>query len=197
MLWGLMLMCQQLSRILSGTELRKCSVCNLEKPIEDFPKRGKGILDRRKMCNDCYKEKRRESWRKHDLIRNSRRREQWKNNPEYRERNKHAVARYRKRNHEILIEKSRYNWNVIRTTVIMRYGGKCTCCGEVSIEFLALDHINGGGNKLRKEKGHMPSKLYRVLYKQTELDPSFRILCHNCNTSYGHYGYCPHQSRSK
>src|ERR1035437_10247647 len=38
-----------------------------------------------------------------------------------------------------------------RERVIKNYGGKCVCCGENKIEFLAIDHIEGGGRKHRAE----------------------------------------------
>jgi len=39
----------------------------------------------------------------------------------------------------------------IQLEAIAYYGGKCYCCGETIATFLALDHINGGGNKHHKE----------------------------------------------
>lgn len=76
-----------------------------------------------------------------------------------------------------------------RDNVISAYGGKCSCCGESNIEFLAMDHINKDGNVHRKS---VPtSRIYRWL--EVHGYPSgFRILCHNCNMSLGLYGYCPH-----
>jgi hypothetical protein len=36
------------------------------------------------------------------------------------------------------------------------------------------------------------------LYLRTHGYPSgFRVLCHNCNFSFGHYGYCPHQAAAQ
>ncbi len=76
-----------------------------------------------------------------------------------------------------------------RNTVIFHYGGKCACCGEVKIEFLCIDHINGNGNSHRKEIGN---NIYRWLI-DNNFPQDFRVLCHNCNMSLGLYGYCPHQ----
>ena len=76
-----------------------------------------------------------------------------------------------------------------KTDVIARYGGKCACCGESRIEFMSVDHINGGGSKHRKE---IPSNLYTWLRQQGYPD-GFRVLCLNCNLSIGFFGYCPHQ----
>ena len=83
-----------------------------------------------------------------------------------------------------------------RHSVIMSYGGyKCACPGGCSVtedHFLTLDHIGGGGNKHRKEIGsHIYSWLRRHNYPS-----GFRILCMNCNFSFGHWGFCPHQESS-
>lgn len=70
------------------------------------------------------------------------------------------------------------------------YGHECECCGERSAEFLAMDHVYGGGNKHRKTIGC--ANIYLWLKRHNCPKDSFRILCANCNTSLGHYGYCPH-----
>lgn len=83
----------------------------------------------------------------------------------------------------------------IRKKVIDILGGRCECCGEDRIEFLALDHVNGDGNKLRREKFHPRGSdaLYTWIIKNEDHRHMFRILCHNCNMSRGFYGYCPHE----
>jgi len=66
----------------------------------------------------------------------------------------------------------------------------CFCCKETRLEFLSIDHINGGGNKHRKllKEG----AIHRHL-KRNGFPEGYRVLYHNCNQSLGHYGYCPHQ----
>jgi hypothetical protein len=71
---------------------------------------------------------------------------------------------------------------------------KCACCGETHIEFLGIDHINGGGAKARKELGH--GNIGASL-KAQGYPLGYRVLCHNCNMSIGFYGYCPHQIKEK
>lgn len=70
------------------------------------------------------------------------------------------------------------------------YGGICACCMESHIEFLGIDHTNGGGTKHRKAIKGAP--IYRWL-RQNKYPKGFRVLCHNCNMSLGFYGYCPHK----
>jgi len=79
-----------------------------------------------------------------------------------------------------------------RLRVLEHYGGsppKCACCGESLLEFLTIDHINGGGNKERQKRG-----FNTAYYLERENYPSgYRVLCMNCNFALGHYKYCPHQ----
>jgi hypothetical protein len=78
----------------------------------------------------------------------------------------------------------------IKLNAIQMYGGVCTCCGEERIEFLSIDHIQGGGTQERKQiRGN---SFYRELLKQPVRD-DLRVLCYNCNMAIGFYGYCPHE----
>ena len=81
---------------------------------------------------------------------------------------------------------------------VLTYYGKqepiCVCCGEKHIEFLCIDHIEGGGSKHRKEVGS-GSKFYLWL-KKNNFPEGFRTLCHNCNAARGIFGYCPHEKNT-
>jgi hypothetical protein len=82
-----------------------------------------------------------------------------------------------------------------RLIVLSHYGGSppsCACCGEAAFEFLAIDHINGGGNIQRKEfRWKSGTALFDWLLKN--FPDGYQVLCHNCNMARGCYGYCPHQ----
>lgn len=81
--------------------------------------------------------------------------------------------------------------------VLQHYSGgkmKCDCCDESLIEFLTIDHIDGGGTKHRVKVGH--GNMYRWLIRNKFPD-GYRVLCMNCNFSYGKYGYCPHKGIPK
>lgn len=77
-----------------------------------------------------------------------------------------------------------------RAKVIAHYGGACACCAEDTFEFLALDHIGGGGEAHRSEVGQ-GSKMIDWIIRNAYPD-GFRVLCHNCNQALGYYGVCPH-----
>ena len=76
----------------------------------------------------------------------------------------------------------------IRLEIITHYGGQCVCCGESEFAFLAIDHINGGGNQWRKTL----TRSYMTIIRDTWPD-DLQILCHNCNYAKGQYGQCPHE----
>ncbi len=87
-----------------------------------------------------------------------------------------------------------------REKILLYYGNgkiECSCCFESTLEFLSIDHINGGGTKQKKLENNRDiyNLIQREKKKTGEYPKEYRILCHNCNQSYGFYGYCPHQMR--
>lgn len=70
----------------------------------------------------------------------------------------------------------------------------CACCGEKRIEFLAIDHVDGGGNLQRKSLGLRTGEHFYSYLAQQGYPAGYRVLCHNCNCALGWYGYCPHTS---
>lgn len=82
----------------------------------------------------------------------------------------------------------------LKDKIVAHYGGRCDCCGENRREFLAIDHMHGGGARHRSSFGGAAA-FYRWLGKH--FPEGYRILCHNCNQSLGIYGYCPHQATGK
>lgn len=89
----------------------------------------------------------------------------------------------------------KYNRKV-KLEVLTHYGGKpprCACCGETALAFLTIDHINGRGGELHRQKrgGYLYTYLRKIGYPL-----GFRVLCMNCNFAIGHYGSCPHQEKS-
>lgn len=94
-------------------------------------------------------------------------------------------------------EKHKIYHKKLRLLILEKYGGyppKCQCCNENKLEFLSIDHINGGGAQQRKSlKG---TSFYRWL-KMNNFPEGYRVLCMNCNWALGCFGYCPHQKDKK
>jgi hypothetical protein len=80
----------------------------------------------------------------------------------------------------------------LKLKVLVAYGGPepaCACCGERRFEFLTIDHMNGGGSKHAKA---VKNRVYQALAK-AGFPPGYRVLCMNCNSARGFYGFCPHE----
>ena len=82
--------------------------------------------------------------------------------------------------------------------VFAAYGGPlCGCCGDTNLEFLTIDHINGGGSKHRRGLRRVGGDaLYKELHKEG-FPSGYRVLCMNCNWALGIHGYCPHRNLAK
>lgn len=104
---------------------------------------------------------------------------------------KKYLQEYRKRTD--VRQRRSEQYRKVREELVEGYGGKCTCCGEFRFEFLALDHVNGGGRKERETLS--TQQIAKKAIKQGFPD-TYRILCHNCNQAHGWYGYCPHQKEN-
>jgi len=77
-----------------------------------------------------------------------------------------------------------------RSETVSFYGSKCVRCGFDDIRALHVDHINGGGGKIRKEGRHGLFELWKI----TRDDPlmareTFQLLCANCNSIKRHENY--------
>ena len=124
-----------------------------------------------------------------DKKKEAERQRQWKvKNPNYQN-------EWRARNRDKWNASVKRRRDAIRLGVLQHYSGgtpHCACCGEKHMEFLCIDHIDGGGGKHRKELRGGSVLFYEWLRKQG-YPSGYRVLCHNCNMSLGFYGYCPHQ----
>ena len=102
---------------------------------------------------------------------------------------KESKARWSERNRERTNQRAQISKRKFRQECLTFLGGKCECCSEATYEFLAIDHINGGGAKERKMI--TSQQLYRKIVKEQIME-GYRILCHNCNMAVAFYGNCPH-----
>jgi hypothetical protein len=138
-------------------------------------------------------------WKKRNRDAMTAYRKQWmKDHPEKR---REYESRYKSANRDKVNERirgwkrrtgyDRVRGRRIREEVIKKYGGKCVCCGTAVFEFLSFDHKNGRGKSHREVVLETGQKFVMWLYKH-EIQEDIQILCHNCNQSFGHYGFCPH-----
>lgn len=82
----------------------------------------------------------------------------------------------------------------LKQEVIDHYGGKCFCCGETILDFLCIDHIDGGGNQHRKEQKMSGGSGFHEWLKKNAFPEGFQTACHNCNFSkHKNKGVCAHK----
>jgi hypothetical protein len=159
---------------------RRCRKCDVVQPIDRFAPHRNGRGGWRRVCRRCraaYLRARRQI-------------------PEHRERELLRERRGYARRREQVLERAKVRRERLRTEVLLAYDHRCACCGECTREFLAVDHIRGGGKQHLKQAGLSPGVgFYRWLKRQGFPRDDFRLLCHNCNQSRGYYGHCPHERR--
>lgn len=101
---------------------------------------------------------------------------------------------------ERILQKAGIYRRELRLKVISHYSqgkNECACCGEKHMEFLTINHMNGGGTKHRIQLSGGGKKVSgNIFYKwlvKNNFPEGYNVLCDNCNSSLGRYGYCPHQ----
>jgi len=159
---------------------------------EKYPERiiasqRKYVKKNRKKINEKNKERAKKNWWINPEKYRKQQRDKYHENVEE---SRRKIKEYYRKNIEKKRQYARKYNKKLRQIVVKGYGGKCSCCGENNFEFLALDHVNGGGNKERINGVHSYT-VYRRVIKEN-FPSEYRILCHNCNLALGFYGYCPH-----
>jgi len=86
----------------------------------------------------------------------------------------------------------------VRRELFSLLGGKCSCCGEKTSDFLTLEHLNRDGSQHRKEFRKARS-LYRAVLNEVQKNPSlinskYAVYCMNCNWAERNGKKCPHKS---
>ena len=167
-----------------------CAKCKKLLELSQFNKHKKSPDGLQYYCKGCIYEAR----KKWEANNPERKKEKWREwarkvylkNPE---RLRERVRKYQKSHPEKMKEYQKRKGLKLRMGALEAYGKKCTCCGESTVEFLAIDHKNGGGGKHRKE---INGNFYRWL-RVNKYPVGFQTLCNNCNWAKYHYGECPHK----
>jgi hypothetical protein len=129
-----------------------------------------------------------------------------RNDPRYKERQKAKLAELElkyghkrgadyKQNPDS-VRRARKNYgHRLKNKIFSTLGERCVCCGETIVEFLTVDHINGGGAAHRKALGGRRGwTVYADIVRQGVPKDKFRILCMNCNWATRKGDECPHKA---
>ena len=124
--------------------------------------------------------------------------------PEYRARKKEMANNYYKVNKDKINAKNRLD-NVrkekrreeakikrleIKNIVFNHYGRICSLCGETDERTLTIDHINGNGNKHRREEIHGHYQTIYFWLVRYNFPEGFRVLCMNCQFKHKYANRC-------
>jgi hypothetical protein len=157
--------------------MKRCPKCGETKPLTEFYERKKYRWESERYqsyCKECV----------------LKRTKDWYDNKGGREVCLSREKLNREKNPAIFKERHKsYIWR-IKIEALNAYGGKCKCCGEKEPKFLAIDHIDGGGNEHRKT---IKGTIIYLWLKQHSYPKGFQVLCHNCNMAKAFWGVCPHK----
>ena len=98
---------------------------------------------------------------------------------EWRKRNPERTKLYKQKHYAVMNKNRRKLQKELREKIINLLGGECSQCGFADERALQIDHVNGGGNKHRKQLG-TGAKFYRGILSNID-SGEYQILCANCN----------------
>lgn len=173
--------------------MKVCSSCSLLKDYSEYHRSRNSADGYRFQCKVCVNKKRRETCAK-------------KKNENYvptyvkinlsipdelvgKDRNIAYNKEYRKLYKKEISVKKRTELDQAKIDGINHYGGKCTCCGEATYEFLTLEHLEG---RPKNNKKRRTGKGAWLQVKQEGFPDKYTVLCFNCNCAKGIHGSCPH-----
>jgi hypothetical protein len=84
----------------------------------------------------------------------------------------------------------------LKIEVFSHYGTICQCCGESQIDFLCIDHINGGGRQERNRNKLSGGNGFYKWLRNNGYPSGYQVLCYNCNCAKRDGGVCPHRNKS-
>src|SRR3990167_6724171 len=112
---------------------------------------------------------------------------------------------YARNDRERVLKNSKKYRLWIRHEALLAYAEKgrqleCKCCQLSEEDFLSLDHIEGNGNRHRKEVMDNSKQAGTGFYywlKRSGWPSGYQVLCYNCNFAKGFNGHCPHQAKQR
>jgi len=171
--------CKRGHELVSGNILKsgKCKTCDYARKKN---KKHRDVWRSQGLCTLCGKRKPDEGF----VTCSKCRKENYARHCEYKKNNKKATNEWSK--------KRRRKERLDVLTHYSQGAPRCACCGERTVQFLCIDHINGGGNSHRKQG---IGSIYPWLLVH-DFPEGFQVLCHNCNSAKSYYGICPHQQQT-
>lgn len=162
------------------TITKVCTKCRLDKPLECFNNASKGKYGKQALCRDCQIEHQRMYYEANKETINQRAVDRRKNCPKAKRRHEKAQKKWIENNPDRYKEiwratNKRYREKVLRS---VSEELKCMKCGCDKIEFLEINHKNGGG---AKEVKHRNQDFYAKILSGERATDDLELLCKPCN----------------
>src|SRR6185312_7279780 len=95
-------------------------------------------------------------------------------------------------------ERVKISRRAVKNEVLSQYSGggypHCQCCWDQHIDFLSIDHVNGGGSEHRRQLGMSGGHSFYSWLKRNGYPDGYRVLCQHCNQGRQcNNGICPHE----
>lgn len=186
--------------------MKICTKCKQELDESLFGKQKGTKSGIRAICKNCANSlAKKRYWDNPEKSRNAQREYREKNPDKYKEyyqanlgtlRDKGKIRARIARSKWTEAQRSRANQirkdsrSTVKEKFLKMYGSKCTCCGELDVRFLTIEHILGQVGK-KKQGSH---RSYNHAIKEYRPD-LYEILCYNCNCAkFRNGGICPHRT---
>jgi len=142
---------------IEGIKYKDCRKCGKVQLISEFHRRNLIPAGVRSICKTCRKQEKR--------------------HPE----NKESKAKYFQKNYLHIKGVHKNYWKKLKVAIYDKLGDHCVKCGFSDKRALQVDHINGNGNKTRREMTNYKFLKSLLEVSDEELFSNHQILCANCN----------------
>lgn len=109
----------------------------------------------------------------------------WHN--EHKEEMKKIKREYWRKNKEQLTQKRKEKRVELKTKIIKAYSKemKCANCGLADLKNLTIDHLNGNGERHRRNSGLSGGYSFYYWLQKKNFPPGYQVLCFGCNMEKG------------
>ena len=83
----------------------------------------------------------------------------------------------------------------LKQEMVDAYGGGCSCCGIIELEFLTVEHIFGDGKEHRALVNGHGASIYRDLKRKRWPKGRHTVMCRNCNCARKYNRPCLHNEK--
>lgn len=164
--------------------MKTCANCEEKLPVKAFNKNSRTSDGRQSYCRECQRSRQSEYYQKNKSELNRKRIEFRNSSESQKEKDRAAQQRWIERNPEKYKEIWKRTNRRYKEKVLLKISDnlKCARCGCNRMEFLEINHKNGGGAQEYKHNSGNNKKFYAAILKDERTTDDLEILCKPCNS---------------